>query len=83
MTLFPASLREGNIVKYVTSWYSIWRESSYNKFVTTFYHWTLQNVFRALAVQSVEDPGRLEPAFPRAAVIWVGTGPDSVAKIKE
>ena len=51
--------------------------------MTTFYHWTLQNVFPALAVQSVEDPGRLEPAFLRAAVIWVGTGPDSVAKIKE
>jgi len=25
----------------------------------------------------------LEPAFPGAAVIWVGTSPDSVAKIKE
>ena len=47
------------------------------------YQWTLQNVFPALVVQSVEDPGRLEPAFPGAAVIWVGTSPDSVAKIKE
>ena len=26
---------------------------------------------------------RLEPAFPGAGVIWVGTSPDSVAKIKE
>ena len=48
-----------------------------------FYQWTLQNVFPALVVQSVEDPGRLEPAFPGAGVIWVGTSPDSVAKIKE
>ena len=83
MTLFPASLREGNIVKYVTSWYSIWRESSYDYFVIIFYQWTLQNVFPAPVVQSVEDQGRLEPAFPGAAVIWVGTGPDNVAKIKE
>ena len=51
--------------------------------MTIFYPWTLQNVFPALVVQSVEDPGRLEPAFPWAGVIWVGTSPDSVAKIKE
>ena len=51
--------------------------------MTIFYQWTLQNVFPALVVQSVEDPGRLEPAFPGAGVIWVGTSPDSVAKIKE
>ena len=51
--------------------------------MTIFYHWTLQNVFPALVVQSVEDPSRLEPAFPSAAVIWVGTSPDSVAEIKE
>lgn len=48
-----------------------------------FYQWTLQNVFPALVVQSVEDPGRLEPAFPGAGVSWVGTSPDSVAEIKE
>ena len=52
-------------------------------FVIIFYQWTLQNVFPALAVQSVEDPSRLEPAFPGVVVIWVGTSPDSVAKIKE
>ena len=51
--------------------------------MTIFYQWTLQNVFPAHVVQSVEDPGRLEPAFPWAGVIWVGTSPDSVAKLKE
>ena len=51
--------------------------------MTIFYQWTLQNVFPALVAQLVEDPGRLEPVFPGAALIWVGTGPDNVAKIKE